>query len=917
MKNVTIEGRPGAFFRLALCALLVWGLAPLSAYADEPSSDVLPTHKEVSAPGGPEALDSDADAGNADAEASGGDGDPGGDGNGTAAADGASADADGFETPGAGEAGEAEPFGLLEDEQAAEADGAIDFAEVSDFSSLQAAVAAAVPGAVIEVSGAIAFADAIAIDKPLTIKGDGSAVLTAALGKRHFAVDGTTIAGAPEIVFENMVFEGPASTVNGKPNGGIVVSTTSIDNLVDARIVVEGCSFYRNANKEGGSGIPYGGALAISSKTQGVEISNCDFDGNYAFGDGGALGMKSTAATLTECTFSNNRSDAGGGALAGAAGTAIIDCLFQDNGAKSNGGAASFVMNTTSAITVQGSTFAGNSAENSGGGLHVLNFNFSGIPTCTVENSTFFGNEVTNPVSSGRTYLGAAALLDVQTTLRNVTAVGNSGPDASNGTGAGIVMFEQGFDGMYANVVEGCLVVGNYQDGVETNLGIMKGQPFGALTYEPFAGSASFTEIPSGSTIGDIVAVDDTGAAVLKDNGGITPTVALNPDGIAVDAYEAADVTYAPPSADQRGKARPAGDAGRYDAGAFEVQDSDRGRELSVARLYGADRYETSRAVSTYGRTGVDVAILASGDDSHFPDALSASALSGVEGNAPIVLTPTGYLSTEARTALGDDLRPSRVIIVGDRHAVSESVEAEVRALLGSGASVERIGGADRQDTADLIYGTYASSLSSTAILAYAADFPDALSVSSWAAKTKSPIFLVHFGATALSEKTLQALSEGGFDRILVMGSSYSVSNEAVAQALAASGLGYGDYTRFDGVDRYDTSARFASWATSDARDASERLSMHGAAIVRGDIHPDSLTGGALQGRDSSVIVLTPRDAATSTVTDLLDANVEDIGELRFFGDEYAVELDVVRHYIQRIPYTTIAWLPDDSVAVL
>lgn len=909
MKNATIEGGPGVFFRLALCALLVWGLAPLSAYADEPSSEAPTTREEVIAPGDSEALESDTGVESAADEASGG-----GDG----ASDGIAAGADGAGALDANAAGEAELFDPPDAEPAAEADEAIDFAEVSDFASLQSAVNAAAPGATIEVAGTIVFTDEIALDKALTIKGDGSAVLTAAPGKRHFRVDGTTITGVAAITFENAVFEGPASTIDDEPNGGIVVSTTSMDNLVDARIVVKDCSFYNNANMKTGSGISYGGALGVTSKTRGVEISNSDFDGNYAFGDGGALGLKSSSATLTECTFTNNRSDTGGGALSGAAGTTIVDCLFEGNVAEGNGGAATFTPNNTSAITVQGSTFSDNSAKNSGGGLHVLNFNFSGIPTCTIENSTFVGNEVTNPISSNRTYLGGAALLDAQTTLRSVTAVGNSGPDGSNGTGAGIVLFEQGFDGMYANVVEGCLAVGNYQDGVEKNLGIMNGMPFGSLAYEPFASAAaSVTEIPAGLSLGDIVSVDDAGAALLQNNGGITPTVALNPDGIAVDAYEAADVTLAPLGVDQRGKTRPAGDAGRNDAGAFELQDNERSRGLSIARLYGADRYETSRAVSTHDRAGSDVVILASGDDGRFPDALAASALSGAENNAPIVLTPTSWLSTEARMAIEVDLQPSRVIIIGDPNAVSMAVEDEVRSILGPAGTIERIGGTTRQDTADKIYETYADEFSTTAILALATDFPDALSISSWAAKTKSPIFLAHFGSTGLSDKTLRALSDGGFERILVMGSSLSVSDEVVLQALEAANLGYGDYKRFAGIDRYETSALFAAWATSADRDPSERLSMHGGAVVRGDKHADSLTGGALQGRDSSVVLLTRRDAATPTVENLLDAHVGEIGELRFFGDEYAVELDVVRHYIQRIPYTAITWLPDDSVAIL
>ena len=64
-------------------------------------------------------------------------------------------------------------------------------------------------------------------------------------------------------------------------------------------------------------------------------------------------------------------------------------------------------------------------------------------------------------------------------------------------------------------------------------------------------------------------------------------------------------------------------------------------------------------------------------------------------------------------------------------------------------------------------------------------------------------------------------------------------------------------------------------------------------------------------------MVLTPRDEVSSAVVGLLDGHVDEIGELRFFGDEYAVDLDVVRHYIQRVPYTSITWMPDSSVAIL
>ena len=894
MKNAKILGKPGALFRLLLCVLLVWGLAPLSAFADTRSSDGSVEHEEVSAQSGPEVPDA---ADGAEAEAQGDD------------VSGDAREPLGDDPLNADETAVADTAETLDDSEPAEAPDSIEFAAVSDYTSLANAVAAASPGATVEIAGSFDFVDTISIDKPLTISSTDGATLTAASGKRHFSVDGAAISGGQGVVFEGLSLQGPLSIMPSAENGGIFAT-----NMASATLTISNCSFTGN-EITGTVGGGNGGALSVATSSLGVTVTDCTFIGNAAFVDGGAASTKNSPATYERCIFRENTARSHGGAVASASNAKLIDCLFEGNEAGSNGGGATFSYNNTNPVIVQGTTFANNTAGNSGGGLHVLNFVFSGVPDCVVENSTFVGNEVTNPSAVGRTYIGGAALIDAQATVRNVTAIGNSAPDSATGAGAGIVLFSEGFGGAYNHTVEGCLAVANYQDGAESNIGMITGPAMGAGTYGAYsAAAASLTAIPAGSSLADIVAVNSLGATLLADNGGPVSTVALNPDGPAVDAYEAADVTLSPLGTDQRGKARPAGVG--YDFGAFELQDNERSREIAIARLFGADRYATSHKVCTHTRSSCGVVILASGEDGRFPDALAASALSGAEGNAPIVLTPTDWLCGNAREAIETDLQPSRVIIVGDPNAISMDVENEVRSILGPAGTVERIGGIDRQDTADKIYQAYADEFSKTAIIALATDFPDALSASSWAAKTKSPIFLAHFGSRGLSESTLQSLSDGGFERILVMGSSLSVSDEVVQQALAAAGLGYGDYVRFNGIDRYDTSAKFAAWAMSEDRDASEQLTMHGAAIVRGDKHSDSLTGGALQGRDSAVVLLTHRDSITPTVENLLDAHLDEIGELRFFGDEYAVELDVVRHYIQKVPYTSILWLPDDSVAI-
>ena len=337
---------------------------------------------------------------------------------------------------------------------------------------------------------------------------------------------------------------------------------------------------------------------------------------------------------------------------------------------------------------------------------------------------------------------------------------------------------------------------------------------------------------------------------------------------------------------------------------------------LNVARLFGPHRYATASAVATYGRDGETggTVILASGADANFPDALAASSLSGAEGNAPIVLTDPGYLTAEARSAI-ESLAPSKVIIIGSPNTVTSSVEAQVAGIVGAGA-VERIGGADRQETADMIYDRLGPAASKTAIIALASDFPDSLSASSWAAHTRSPIFLAHFGGTGLSEKAKEALRTGGFERVLVLGSELSVSAEVAAEARQLAGLPASSVVRLGGEDRYHTASLIAEWATSAERADSERLDLSSVAVVRGDKHADALAGGALQGRDASAILLTPPWSAYGPALSMVSDRAAEVGEIRFFGDENAVDLGVVRTFIRAVPCDSVAWRPTDDVAI-
>ena len=336
--------------------------------------------------------------------------------------------------------------------------------------------------------------------------------------------------------------------------------------------------------------------------------------------------------------------------------------------------------------------------------------------------------------------------------------------------------------------------------------------------------------------------------------------------------------------------------------------------ELSVARLYGDHRYSTSKQVSVYERGAEDTVILASGDDGHFPDALAASSLSGHLGNAPIVLSPTDYLSEDSATSI-TDLQASKVYLIGDKYAISESVEESVRALP-CVTEVERIGGADRQETAELINQAIDGYRNTTAIIARSDDFPDSLSISAWASATMSPIFLTEFGQSGLTAETKAALASEGYERIIVLGDENAIPASVEAEARVAAGLSSSDVVRLGGIDRCETSKLVAQWTTDDSRTDFERLCWEKPAIARADKHSDSLTGGALQGRDRSPILLTYGTEPNMHTLPYCASKDGMITEIRFFGDENAISYVTTREYVKGLTWDTVCWKPHDGVAI-
>ena len=266
-------------------------------------------------------------------------------------------------------------------------------------------------------------------------------------------------------------------------------------------------------------GSSYDGGIIISAYN--LSCSNVVFASNRA-GNGGAI-WSSGPLTLNNCTFTNNLATGNGGA---------VTCYQW--------------------LTISGSTFANNRCgidangnTNAYGGLGGAIYAFqSGYPLQMV-NSTLVDNHAYNG-NGGALELGLGA-----SSIANSTITGNT----ADGFGGGI---DAGYN--YSVPINNTIVSGNF-----------------AATNADVNDSAGYTA--TNSLIGaDVASI--FGGNTLANNGGLTPTIALNPNGPAFNAGNSALIPSGVMT-DQRGKVRP--QFGTPDIGAYELTAFDTGQTIVTA----------------------------------------------------------------------------------------------------------------------------------------------------------------------------------------------------------------------------------------------------------------------------------------------------------------------------------------------
>lgn len=363
------------------------------------------------------------------------------------------------------------------------------------------------------------------------IEGNGADGVIDALGAPAIALRGVTIRGAAGAgVFADFALLEDTIVTENLQGGLFVGQLELVDTIVSDNVAagvwafsadVRNSLIERNEAKDGA----------------GLYCDNFCFLGrtiiaaNVATGLGGGLFVPNEVQVeLVDVEIAGNEAPGGGGiAVVGDGSVLVRSSAIHDNVAVDGGGLA--LVSDCSAALIVNSTLSGNRATGHGGAI------LGNGPEC-----------------------GALR-------LRNVTVVGNVADSDGDGigTGGGLSLDLRGA------FLSNSILASNLAGGTGSDCrGTLTSE--GHNLIQTLAGCAL-----AGTTTGNLLGVDP-GLAPLADNGGPTPTHALQPGSPALDAGDPAppgDTETACEPADQRGIARP--QRRRCDMGAYEMPCEDGG----------------------------------------------------------------------------------------------------------------------------------------------------------------------------------------------------------------------------------------------------------------------------------------------------------------------------------------------------
>jgi lactocepin len=277
-----------------------------------------------------------------------------------------------------------------------------------------------------------------------------------------------------------------------------------------------------------------------------------------------------------------------------------------------------------------------------------------------------------------------------------------------------------------------------------------------------------------------------------------------------------------------------------------------------VFRLQGNDRYQTSVAISKEGFETSDVVVLARGDN--FADALAGVPLAA-KYDAPVLLTPSNKLEQVTKDEI-KRLGAKKVYILGGQGAIGKDVETQLKSISGD-IEIVRLAGQSRFETAAKIAYEVAPDGSDSVVVVNGMNFPDALSVASYAGANGLPILLAE-NSDELPWHTGKAIDKLGATESLVIGGKAVVSDEAMKELPNAE--------RIAGSNRFATSVEVAKYFGANTG--------NGMFVATGTQFADALSGAALAASLDTGILLVGTDLDSSIQNYLANNNVASVGVL-------------------------------------
>ena len=302
----------------------------------------------------------------------------------------------------------------------------------------------------------------------------------------------------------------------------------------------------------------------------------------------------------------------------------------------------------------------------------------------------------------------------------------------------------------------------------------------------------------------------------------------------------------------------------------------------AVPRIYGCDRIDTALRIADegwpYGCTTVVIA-----NDRDFSDALAGVSLAW-KYKAPLLLNSQAELDARVKQSLLN-LKPLRAIIMGGENAISAHAEQQIRETLYWTQDIERIAGGDKYETAAQVASLFfeGEEKASGVALANANKLSDIVSLASAAAAKGCPLLLVE--QDNLPAATANALTQFGPETVYVAGGTEAVSEQVIRQIIEATGLAEDQIQRFQGNNRYETSAHILDAFYP------EFTEMY---VVNGKAYPDTLTGAALAASQNVPLLLIPPQGPTvgsytEKYFESLAAKSDTAIELKVIGDQGAI----------------------------